>query len=223
MPRPHAAGVVITRDTVESYVPLARNDESIVTQFTMTTLEELGLLKIDFLGLRTLTVIDYAKRSIKKRIPDFSEDMIDYEDEEVFKMLSSGKTEGVFQFESAGMRSVLMGLKPQSIEDLIAVISLYRPGPMDSIPTYIANRHDPSKIRYKTPMLEGILKVTYGCMIYQEQVMEIFRTLAAIPTAAPISSAAPCRKRSTMSWSANAIISYTDSSMRTVRSSARAR
>lgn len=102
--------------------------------------------------------------------------MIDYEDEEVFKMLSSGKTEGVFQFESAGMRSVLMGLKPQSIEDLIAVISLYRPGPMDSIPTYIANRHDPSKIRYKTPMLEGILKVTYGCMIYQEQVMEIFRT-----------------------------------------------
>lgn len=174
----HAAGVVITRDTVESYVPLARNDESIVTQFTMTTLEELGLLKIDFLGLRTLTVIDYAKRSIKKRIPDFSEDVIDYEDEEVFKMLSSGKTEGVFQFESAGMRSVLMGLKPQSIEDLIAVISLYRPGPMDSIPTYIANRHDPSKIRYKTPMLEGILKVTYGCMIYQEQVMEIFRTLA---------------------------------------------
>ena len=174
----HAAGVVITRDTVESYVPLARNDESIVTQFTMTTLEELGLLKIDFLGLRTLTVIDYAKRSIKKLIPDFSEDVIDYEDEEVFKMLSSGKTEGAFQFESAGMRSVRMGLKPQSIEDLIAVISLYRPGPMDSIPTYIANRHDPSKIRYKTPMLEGILKVTYGCMIYQEQVMEIFRTLA---------------------------------------------
>lgn len=174
----HAAGVVITRDTVESYVPLARNDESIVTQFTMTTLEELGLLKIDFLGLRTLTVIDYAKRSIKERVPDFSEDAIDYEDEEVFAMLSSGRTEGVFQFESAGMRSVLMGLKPQRIEDLIAVISLYRPGPMDSIPTYIANRHDPSKIRYKTPMLEGILKVTYGCMIYQEQVMEIFRTLA---------------------------------------------
>lgn len=174
----HAAGVVITRDMVESYVPLARNDESIVTQFTMTTLEELGLLKIDFLGLRTLTVIDYAKRSIKERVPDFSEDTIDYEDEEVFAMLSSGRTEGVFQFESAGMRSVLMGLKPQRIEDLIAVISLYRPGPMDSIPTYIANRHDPSKIRYKTPMLEGILKVTYGCMIYQEQVMEIFRTLA---------------------------------------------
>ena len=174
----HAAGVVITRDTVESYVPLARNDESIVTQFTMTTLEELGLLKIDFLGLRTLTVIDYAKRSIKERVPDFSEDTIDYEDEEVFAMLSSGRTEGVFQFESAGMRSVLMGLKPQRIEDLIAVISLYRPGPMDSIPTYIAHRHAPSKIRYKNPMLEGILKVTYGCMIYQEQVMEIFRTLA---------------------------------------------
>ena len=174
----HAAGVVITRDTVESYVPLARNDEAIVTQFPMTTLEELGLLKIDFLGLRTLTVIDYAKRSIKERVPDFSDEMIDDNDPEVFRMLSSGKTEGVFQFESAGMRSVLVGLGPQSIEDLIAVISLYRPGPMDSIPTYIKNRHDPSRIKYKTPMLEGILKVTYGCMIYQEQVMETFRTLA---------------------------------------------
>ena len=120
----HAAGVVITRDTVESYVPLARNDEAIVTQFPMTTLEELGLLKIDFLGLRTLTVIDYAKRSIKERVPDFSDEMIDDNDPEVFRMLSLGKTEGVFQFESAGMRSVLMGLGPQSIEDLIAVISL---------------------------------------------------------------------------------------------------
>ena len=122
----HAAGVVITRDTVESYVPLARNDESIVTQFTMTTLEELGLLKIDFLGLRTLTVIDYAKRSIKERVPDFSEDTIDYEDEEVFAMLSSGRTEGVFQFESAGMRRVIMQSDPKSIEDLVTIPGVAR-------------------------------------------------------------------------------------------------
>lgn len=174
----HAAGVVITRDPVETYVPLARNDESIVTQFPMTTLEELGLLKIDFLGLRTLTVIDQAEQSVKQRVPDFSQDMIDFEDKEVFEMLSKGKTEGVFQFESAGMRNVLVGLRPESLEDLIAVISLYRPGPMDSIPTYIENRHNPSKVRYKTPLLKNILDVTYGCMIYQEQVMEVFRTLA---------------------------------------------
>lgn len=174
----HAAGVVITRDPVETYVPLAKNDDSIVTQYTMTTLEELGLLKIDFLGLRTLTVIDHAERSIKKRIPDFNESMIDFEDKEVFDMLSKGKTEGVFQFESAGMRNVLVGLKPESLEDLIAVLSLYRPGPMDSIPTYIRNRHNPSKVTYKTPLLRPILNVTYGCLIYQEQVMEVFRTLA---------------------------------------------
>ncbi len=174
----HAAGVVITRDPVETYVPLARNDESIVTQFPMTTLEELGLLKIDFLGLRTLTVIEQAEQNIKNSVPDFSESMIDFEDKEVFEMFSKGKTEGVFQFESAGMRNVLMGLRPESLEDIIAVISLYRPGPMDSIPTYIENRHNPSKVRYKTPLLKNILDVTYGCMIYQEQVMEVFRTLA---------------------------------------------
>lgn len=174
----HAAGVVITRDPVSTYVPLARNDESIVTQFTMTTLEELGLLKIDFLGLRTLTVISDAEKMIRHREPGFAVNQIPTKDEAVYEMFASGQTEGVFQFESAGMRNVLMGLKPESLEDLIAVISLYRPGPMESIPTYIENRHHPDRVRYKTPLLKDILDVTYGCMIYQEQVMQIFRTLA---------------------------------------------
>lgn len=174
----HAAGVVITRDPVSTYVPLARNDESIVTQFTMTTLEELGLLKIDFLGLRTLTVISDAEKMIRHREPGFAVNQIPTKDEAVYEMFASGQTEGVFQFESAGMRNVLMGLKPESLEDLIAVISLYRPGPMESIPTYIENRHHPDRVRYKTPLLKDILDVTYGCMIYQEQVMQIFRQLA---------------------------------------------
>ena len=174
----HAAGVVITHDPVVSYVPLARNDEAVVTQFPMTTLEELGLLKMDFLGLRTLTVIKSAEKLIKKSNPDFNIDNVDIEDRAVFEMMCSAQTEGVFQFESAGMRSVLSQLKPESLEDLIAVISLYRPGPMDSIPTYIENRHNPHKIRYKTPELKNILDVTYGCMVYQEQVMQICRELA---------------------------------------------
>ncbi|MBE6820544.1 MAG: DNA polymerase III subunit alpha [Ruminococcaceae bacterium] len=174
----HAAGVVITHDPVVSYVPLARNDEAIVTQFPMTTLENLGLLKMDFLGLRTLTVIKSAEKLIRKSVPDFSIDNIDTEDKAVFEMMCSAQTEGVFQFESAGMRSVLSQLKPESLEDLIAVISLYRPGPMDSIPTYIENRHNPHKITYKTPELKSILDVTYGCMVYQEQVMQICRELA---------------------------------------------
>lgn len=174
----HAAGVVITHDPVVSYVPLARNDESIVTQFPMTTLEELGLLKMDFLGLRTLTVISSAEKMIRKHHPEFDINKVDIEDKAVFEMMCSAQTEGVFQFESAGMRSVLSQLKPESIEDLIAVISLYRPGPMDSIPTYIRNRHNPDKIRYVTPELKSILDVTYGCMVYQEQVMQICRELA---------------------------------------------
>lgn len=174
----HAAGVVITHDPVVSYVPLARNDEAIVTQFPMTTLEELGLLKMDFLGLRTLTVIKSAENMIKKHDPGFNIDTVDVEDKAVYEMMCSAQTEGVFQFESAGMRSVLSQLKPESLEDLIAVISLYRPGPMDSIPTYIENRHHPDKIRYKTPELKSILDVTYGCMVYQEQVMQICRELA---------------------------------------------
>ncbi len=174
----HAAGVVITHDPVVSYVPLARNDEAIVTQFPMTTLEELGLLKMDFLGLRTLTVISSAEKMIRKHTPDFDINKVSLDDNGVFEMMCAAQTEGVFQFESAGMRSVLSQLKPESLEDLIAVISLYRPGPMDSIPTYIENRHNPSKVRYKTPQLKNILDVTYGCMVYQEQVMQICRELA---------------------------------------------
>ncbi len=174
----HAAGVVITRDPVSSYVPLAVNDESVVTQFTMVTLENLGLLKMDFLGLRTLTVIDDAVKLIKKSNPDFDIDAIDINDKATFDMLSQGRTDAVFQYESSGMRSVLSRLKPQSLEDLIAVISLYRPGPADSIDTYIHNRHNPNDTKYKTDLLKDILDVTYGCMVYQEQVMEICRKLA---------------------------------------------
>ncbi len=174
----HAAGVVITRDPVSSYVPLAKNDDAVVTQYTMTTLEELGLLKMDFLGLRNLTVLKEAEEMILKINPDYSEADIKEDDRAVFEMLSKGQSDGVFQFESAGMKSVLSQLKPESIEDLIAVISLYRPGPMDSIPRYIENRHHPDRIKYKHPLLKDILDVTYGCIVYQEQVMQIFRTLA---------------------------------------------
>lgn len=175
----HAAGVVITRDPASDYVPLSKNDESIVTQFTMNTLEELGLLKMDFLGLRNLTVIAECETQIRKKEPDFDIETIPQDDTAVFDMLTVGNTQGVFQFESAGMRQVLINLKPVSLEDLIAVISLYRPGPMDSIPEYIRNRHDNSLVTYKDPMLKNILDVTYGCIVYQEQVMQICRELAS--------------------------------------------
>ncbi|OJU15744.1 MAG: DNA polymerase III subunit alpha [Clostridiales bacterium 43-6] len=174
----HAAGVVITRDEVSSYVPLALNDEAIVTQYTMTLLEEIGLLKMDFLGLRNLTVIDNCEKMIHKYEPDFSATNIPLDDKAVFTMLSEGHTEGVFQYESSGMRNVLTELRPDSLEDLIAVISLFRPGPMASIPKYIRNRHNPALVTYATPMLKPILEVTYGCLVYQEQVMQVFRTLA---------------------------------------------
>lgn len=174
----HAAGVVITEKPVSCYVPLAKNDDAVVTQYTMTTLEELGLLKMDFLGLRNLTVIHDAEVMIKNSYPNYDECNINENDPQVFKMLSQGYSEGVFQFESGGMKSVLTQLKPESVEDLIAVISLYRPGPMDSIPKYIENRHNPSKVTYKHPLLKDILDVTYGCIVYQEQVMQIFRSLA---------------------------------------------
>ncbi len=174
----HAAGIVITDRPVSDYVPLARNDESIVTQFTMTTIEKLGLLKMDFLGLRTLTVINDCVKEIQKKNPSFDIEKISYDDLKVYSLFSTGKTDGVFQCESSGMRSVFMRLKPTNLEDIIAVISLYRPGPMDSIDTYIENRHNPDLVRYKTPMLSEILDVTYGCMVYQEQVMQIFRSLA---------------------------------------------
>ena len=175
----HAAGVVITDKPVDRYVPLARNDESVVTQYTMTTIEELGLLKMDFLGLRTLTVISDTVKSVRENnIPDFDIEKISLDDKATYDMLSAGYTYGVFQCESAGIRNVITRLKPQNIEDIIAVISLYRPGPMDSIDMYINNRHNPKSIRYKTPQLKNILDVTYGCMVYQEQVMQIFRELA---------------------------------------------
>lgn len=163
----HAAGVVITEKPVSEYVPLAKNDDAVVTQFTMTTLEELGLLKMDFLGLRNLTVIHDAEDMIKQVNPSYNEALISDKDPMVFKMLSQGNSEGVFQFESGGMKSVLTQLKPESLEDLIAVISLYRPGPMDSIPKYIENRHNPSKVTYKHTLLKDILDVTYGCIVYQ--------------------------------------------------------
>ena len=173
----HAAGVVITADPVCNYVPLSRNEETIVTQYTMTTIEELGLLKMDFLGLRNLTVIKDAEEQICKEFPDFSVDNIPDDDPETFAMLAEGKTQGVFQLESAGITGVCINMKPTSIEDMTAIVALYRPGPMDSIPTFIANKLDPKKITYKTPLLEPILRVTYGCIVYQEQVIEIFRTL----------------------------------------------
>ena len=174
----HAAGVVITREAANEYVPLASNDGVPVTQFTMTTIEELGLLKMDFLGLRTLTVIKNAEEMVRRREPDFSMDNISYDDAATYEMLGRSETEGVFQLESTGMKQVLTGLQPKNLEDIIALISLYRPGPMDSIPTYLRNRHEPDKVRYKTPQLAHILDVTNGCIVYQEQVMQICRELA---------------------------------------------
>ena len=173
----HAAGVVITADPVCSYVPLSRNDDTIVTQYTMTTIEELGLLKMDFLGLRNLTVIRDAEKQIQKYDPEFSMEHIPDNDPATFQMLTEGKTQGVFQLESAGMTGVCVNMKAGSIEDITAIVALYRPGPMDSIPTFISNKLDHKKVTYKTPMLEPILKVTYGCIVYQEQVIEIFRQL----------------------------------------------
>ena len=174
----HAAGVVITRRPVVDYVPLAKNDESVVTQYVMTTLEELGLLKMDFLGLRNLTILDDTVKLVAAKQPGFTLADIPDSDPEVFRMLSDGRTSGVFQMESAGMTGVCVGLKPQNIEDITAIIALYRPGPMDSIPRFIACKHNPDKVKYKTPLLEPILSVTYGCIVYQEQVIEIFRKLA---------------------------------------------
>ncbi len=173
----HAAGVVITADPVHTYVPLARNDDTTVTQYTMTTIEELGLLKMDFLGLRNLTVIQDAQQQIRELEPDFDIAKVPDDDPATFAMLAEGKTQGVFQLESAGITGVCVNMKPTSIEDMTAIVALYRPGPMDSIPTFIANKLDHRKITYKTPLLEPILKVTYGCIVYQEQVIEIFRSL----------------------------------------------
>ena len=175
----HAAGVVISQKSVDEYVPLSRaSDGSITTQFTMTTLEELGLLKMDFLGLRTLTVIQNAVKMAKKRTPDLDIDKIDYNDQDVLDYIGTGKTDGIFQIESAGMKSFMKELKPHSLEDIIAGISLYRPGPMDFIPQYIKGKNDANSITYDCPQLEPILAPTYGCIVYQEQVMQIVRDLA---------------------------------------------
>ena len=173
----HAAGVVITHDTVESYVPLSKNDDAVVTQYPAPTLEELGLLKVDFLGLRNLTVIDETAKAIQKEDPGFSMDRISLDDPQVYAMLSAGETAGVFQLESGGMRRMLTQLQPTSIEDIIAAVSLYRPGPMESIPKYVDCRHHPEHAIYLTDKLRPILDVTYGCIVYQEQVMQICREL----------------------------------------------
>ncbi|MBQ7090071.1 MAG: DNA polymerase III subunit alpha, partial [Clostridia bacterium] len=174
----HAAGVVITEQEVSNFVPISLNGDSYVTQFTMTTLEELGLLKMDFLGLRNLTIIRDTEKLICQSEPQFKISNIPLDDAATFKTLSGGNTIGIFQLEKQGMRQVLTRLKPTEFEDIIAVISLYRPGPMDSIPTYIENKNNPKKIKYLTPELEPILKETYGCIVYQEQVMQIVRKLA---------------------------------------------
>ena len=175
----HAAGVVIGQREIDDFVPLSRaSDGSITTQFTMTTLEELGLLKMDFLGLRTLTVIQNAVQLAKSKNPELDMDQIDYNDKQVLSYIGTGKTDGIFQLESGGMKGFMKELKPNSLEDIIAGISLYRPGPMDFIPPYIRGKNDAGSITYDCPQLEPILAPTYGCIVYQEQVMQIVRDLA---------------------------------------------
>ncbi|MBQ9940376.1 MAG: DNA polymerase III subunit alpha [Clostridia bacterium] len=174
----HAAGVVITDLPTREYVPLCKgSDDSVITQYPMNTLADLGLLKIDFLGLRYLTILRDARDMIRKKLPGFDIDSIPENDPETYDMLSKGHTVGVFQLESGGMRNLIMSMKPRCLEDIIAAISLYRPGPMDSIPVYLENRRK-KDIKYATPLLKDILSVTYGCIVYQEQVMQIFRKLA---------------------------------------------
>ncbi len=174
----HAAGVVITEHPLTTYVPIAVNNGVTVTQFDMDTIAELGLLKFDFLALRYLTIINNAELQIREANPDFDLTKVDINDRATYEAISQGKCDGVFQLESAGMRQMLTQLKPRCLDDIIAAIALYRPGPMDSIPKYIEARHDPSKIHYCTPKLAPILDVTYGCIVYQEQVMQIFREIA---------------------------------------------
>ncbi len=174
----HAAGIVITDKPIFSYVPMARSNGVIVTQYDMGTIEKLGLLKFDFLALRYLTIMDDAQKEIRRIDPDFDINKIPMDDSETFSLISKGNTLGIFQLESSGMRNVLRELRPENLDDIIAVVALYRPGPMDSIPRYIKGRHNPDTIEYKLPCLEPILKPTYGCVVYQEQVMSIFRRIA---------------------------------------------
>lgn len=175
----HAAGVVIGKTAIDEYVPLATGaDNAVVTQFTMTTIEELGLLKMDFLGLRTLTVIQDAEKMVQKRVPDFDIIKINPDDPTVYEMIGNGHTEGVFQLESSGMKSFMKELKPENMEDIIAGISLYRPGPMDFIPRYVEGKNHRESIHYECQQMEEILEPTYGCIVYQEQVMQIVMKLA---------------------------------------------
>ena len=174
----HAAGVVITDEAVSEYVPLALCNGTVVTQYDMDTVAELGLLKFDFLALRYLTIIDDAQKHVQKHTPTFEIDRIPMDDKATFELISRGNTGGVFQLESGGMKQMLTNLRPECMDDIEAAIALYRPGPMDAIPTYIANKNDPSKIKYPTPLLEPILRPTFGVTVYQEQVMSIFRTVA---------------------------------------------
>ena len=174
----HAAGVVITEKPTKEYVPVSLNGDSIVTQYDMNTDADLGLVKFDFLALRNLTIIDDAVRMINLREPDFDIEKIDLDDKESYELISNGYTSGIFQLEKPGMTKMLTKLKPEKLEDIIAALALYRPGPMDNIPTYIARRHGEEKVVYDTPLLAKVLDVTYGCIVYQEQVMEIFRLLA---------------------------------------------
>ena len=174
----HAAGVVITDKPVMDYVPLSKNDDAVVTQYTMTAIEELGLLKMDFLGLRNLSVIDHAEKLVRRREAGFSIEAAPEDDGAVFRMLSEGHSEGVFQLESPGMKRLLIQAQPACVEDLIAIISLYRPGPMQFIPQYLESRKNPESVHYRHPLLRPILEPTGGCIIYQEQVMQIFRDLA---------------------------------------------
>lgn len=175
----HAAGVVIADSPIVEIAPLSLNDDSVVVQFDKDTIEDIGLIKMDFLGLRTLTVmrdtVDMVKENHQIEI-DF--DQIPFDDKNVYNMLSNGETAGVFQLESAGMTSFIKDLKPENLEDIIAVISLYRPGPMDQIPKYVRSFHNPETISYEHVLLEPILNMTYGCIVYQEQVMQIVRELA---------------------------------------------
>ncbi len=174
----HAAGLVVSDRPITDYVPLAISNDAIVTQFDMDTVAQLGLLKFDFLALRYLTIIDDACKTIRERIPDFDIKSIPLDDRETYRSISAGNTLGIFQLESGGMRQMLIELSPEHFEDIIAAIALYRPGPMDSIPKYIESRHNIDKVSYAHPLLEPILRSTYGCIVYQEQVMSIFRSIA---------------------------------------------
>ncbi len=211
----HAAGVVITDRPVMDYVPLSKNDDAVVTQYTMTAIEELGLLKMDFLGLRNLSVIDNAQKMIRQKDPAFSVDTVSQDDPAVFQMLSQGNSEGVFQLESPGMKRLLVQAQPTCMEDIIAIISLYRPGPMQFITQYLESRKDPSSVRYRHELLRPILAPTGGCIIYQEQVMQIFRDLAGYSLGRADIVRRAMAKKSTTCWSGSGRCSFTASSGRT--------